>query len=450
MSSPASPADRRPGRRTPRSLWAIWLVALPLPTLWAQDEPGEPAPNAEPAAAPAAVVAPLTITADDLRPHVEFLADPERGGRPGGKADAAAEYLVDHFESLGLEPVFESKGAPPSGDGEPGEESYYQTIAGPDGGAFGRNVAALLPGSDPDLKGEVVLLGAHYDHLGERGGVLYPGADDNASGTAMLMEVAERLAAEANAGAGPRRSVLFVGFDLEERMLFGSRWFAAHPPAILTGGPGPGGKSDATMRRLKAVFVADMIGRSLGDLDLPTVFVLGSEHAPHLKTVLNRVGAPEGLEAARLGIDLIGTRSDYGPFRDRDVPFLFFSTGEHGDYHRPTDTPDRLDFEKAARVASLIHGVVRTTANDDDAPVWEANPAPDLDEARAVQRITALLLERAASPENPTGRRFGTMQRVALAQTKSTTEGILERGVMTEDERDWLVRLSQMLLFSVF
>ena len=382
-----------------------------------------------------------------MRPHVEFLAAPERGGRPGGNADAAAEYLVDHFESLGLEPVFESKGAPPNGDGEPG---YYQTIAGPDGGAFGRNVAALLPGSDPDLKGEVVLLGAHYDHLGERGGVLYPGADDNASGTAMLMEVAERLAAEANAGAGPRRSVLFVGFDLEERMLFGSRWFAAHPPAVLTGGPGPGGKSDATMRRLKAVFVADMIGRSLGDLDLPTVFVLGSEHAPHFKTVLNRVGAPEGLEAARLGIDLIGTRSDYGPFRDRDVPFLFFSTGEHGDYHRPTDTPDRLDFEKAARVASLIHGVVRTTANDDDAPVWEANPAPDLDEARAVQRITALLLERAASPENPTGRRFGTMQRVALAQTKSTTEGILERGVMTEDERAWLVRLSQMLLFSVF
>ena len=432
-----------------RSLWAIWLVPFPLSAAFAQDEPAEPAADA----GPAAVVAPLTITADDLRPHVEYLAAPERGGRPGGKADAAAEYLVDHFESLGLEPVFESKGAPPNGDGEPGDGepgdgepgSYFQTIAGPDGGAFGRNVAALLPGSDPELKGEVVLLGAHYDHLGERGGVLYPGADDNASGTAMLMEVAERLAAEAKSGAGPRRSVLFVGFDLEERMLFGSRWFAAHPPAILTGGEG-----DATMRRLKAVFVADMIGRSLGDLDLPTVFVLGSEHAPHLKTVLNRVGAPEGLEAARLGIDLIGTRSDYGPFRDRDVPFLFFSTGEHGDYHRPTDTPDRLDFEKAARVASLIHAVVRTTANDDDAPVWEANPAPDLDEARAVRRITALLLERAASPENPTGRRFGTMQRVALAQTKSTTEGILERGVMTEDERAWLVRLSQMLLFSVF
>ena len=420
------------------------FAVLLCPGAWAQEEP----PPATPAAAP---VAELTITADDLRPHVAFLTDPARGGRPGGRAGAAAEYLADRFRELGLEPVF----APPAGEsgtgdengpGEPGGgRSFFQPIAGPEGTPVGRNVAALLPGSDPDLKDEIVLLGAHYDHLGVRGGKLYPGADDNASGTAMLLEVAERLAADANGTAGPRRGVLFVGFDLEERMLFGSRWFAAHPPAVLTGGA-----DDAEMRQLKAVFVADMIGRSLGDLDLPTVFVLGSEHAPHLKTVLDRTGAPEGLETARLGIDLIGSRSDYAPFRDRAIPFLFFSTGEHGDYHRPTDTADRLDFGKAARVSSLIHAVVKTTANDDAAPVWEADPPPDLDEARAVRRITGLLLDRAASPENPGGRRFGTLQRVTLAQTKSTTDGILERGAMTPDERAWLVRLSQMLLLSVF
>ena len=427
---------------------AVCLLLLPLsaaaPAARAQDD----------AAAP--VVTPLRIAANDLRPHVEYLTDPARRGRPGGRADAAADYLVDHFQSLGLEPVFEPKPAEasPDGGGEPGDaksepngaaKSYSQTIAGPDGGAFGRNVAALLPGSDPAVKDEIVLVGAHYDHLGVRGGVLYPGADDNASGTAMLLEVAERLAADVKAGKGPRRSVLLVGFDLEERMLFGSRWFAAHPPAVLTGG-----KEDATMRQLKTVFIADMIGRSLGDLDLPTVFVMGSEHAPHLKSVLDRAGLPAGLETARLGIDLIGTRSDYGPFRDRDIPFLFFSTGEHGDYHRPTDTLENLDVEKAARVASLMLAVVKTTADDADAPVWEENPAPDLDEARAVNRITGLLLERAASEENPDGRRFGTMQRVALAQTKSTTEGILERGEMTPDERSWLVKLSQVLLLSVF
>ena len=388
----------------------------------------------EPTAAPA-VVTKLAITADDLRPHVEFLTDPARGGRPGGNADEAAAYLADHFETLGLLPPFV---------GEDGEPSFFQPIAGPDGKPSGRNVAALLPGSDPVLKDEIVLLAAHYDHLGVRGGVLYPGADDNASGTAMLLETAERLAGAAAKGGGPRRGVLFVGFDLEERMLFGSRWFAAHPPAVLTADE-PG-----EMTHLKAVFVADMIGRSLGDLDLPTVFVLGSEHAPALKTVLDEAGTPEGLEAARLGIDLIGTRSDYGPFRDREIPFLFFSTGEHRDYHKPTDTLANLDVEKAARVSSLILAAVRVAADADAAPEWVADPPPDLDEARAVRRITGLLLDRAASPDNPTGRRFGTFQRVTLAQTKATTDGILERGEMTREERGWLVRLSQVMLLSVF
>ena len=342
---------------------------------------------------------------------------------------------------MNLAPPFE-----PKGEALP---SFFQPIAGRDGETAGRNVAALLPGSDPALRGEVMLLAAHYDHLGVRGGNLYPGADDNASGTAMLLEVAERLAADAAAGRGPRRSVLFVGFDLEERALFGSRWFAAHPPACLRD---PSGEDDGNggMPRLKAVFVADMIGRSLGDLALPTVFVLGSEHAPALKSALDAADVPDGLEAARLGIDLIGTRSDYGPFRDREIPFLFFSTGEHRDYHKPTDTLARLDVAKAARVSTLIHEVVTAAANADAAPVWDPDPEPDLDEARAVSRITALLLERANDPDDPAAARFGTLQRLTLAQTKATTDGILERGAMTESERSWLVRLSQALLLSVF
>ena len=176
------------------------------------------------------------ITAADLRPHVAFLTDPARGGRPGGRADEAAAYLADRFRELNLAPPFEV-----GGETVP---TFFQPIAGRDGETAGRNVAALLPGSDPALREEVMLLAAHYDHLGVRGGNLYPGADDNASGTAMLLEVAERLAADAAAGRGPRRSVLFVGFDLEERALFGSRWFAAHPPACLRD-PGAG-ENEAT------------------------------------------------------------------------------------------------------------------------------------------------------------------------------------------------------------
>src|SRR5690606_27127618 len=93
----------------------------------------------------------------------------------------------------------------------------------------------------------------------------------------------------------PECSVAFVGFDLEERMLWGSRWFASNPPRPL--------------EDLRLFITADMVGRSLGRLDLPTVFVLGSEHAPRLKQTLDAVTPPEGLEVSRLGIDLIGTRS---------------------------------------------------------------------------------------------------------------------------------------------
>ena len=410
-------------------------------TLWGQEAvPPGPHPHRPAAGPPAAVAAAFggPITADAIRPHVDFLSDPARGGRPGGSADAAAAYVADRFASLGLIPAFGAAGTDAAGT------SFFQSIRGREGVSEGRNVAGILPGRDPDLKDEVILLGAHYDHLGVRGGTLYPGADDNASGTAMLLEVAEALSVAARKDGGPRRTVLFVAFDLEERMLFGSRWFAAHPPALLTGEDGKG------MPRLKAAFIADMIGRSLGDLDLPTVFVLGSEHAPALKAALDEAGVPDGLEAARLGIDLIGTRSDYGPFRDREIPFLFFSTGEHRDYHKPTDTLANLDVEKAARVSTLIRDALLAAANADEAPEWLADPPPDLDEARAVQRITTLLLDRAASPENPDGKRFGTIQRVTLAQAQSTTAGILERGEMTDSERTWLVRLSQALLLSVF
>ena len=213
---------------------------------------------------------------------MRFLANPALRGRSGDEAVVAAHYLRRHFQKIGLRPLFP--------DGE-----YFQFIPGrkDENGVpkvMGRNVGAWLPGSDPKLRDEFIMVTAHYDHLGARGGVVFPGADDNASGTAMMLEVAEKLAA---LKVRPKRSIAFVGFDLEEKMIWGSRWFAAHPPWPLE-------------EKLKLFITADMIGRSLGDLPLPLVFVLGSEHAPELKTFLDEVGTPPNLEAARLGVDLIG------------------------------------------------------------------------------------------------------------------------------------------------
>ena len=357
------------------------------------------------------------IVAEDIRPHIEHLASEELMGRSGAGARLAAEYIRDHFQRLNLKPLF------------PGD-SYFQDIPGVanekgESTTIGRNVGAILKGSDPKLQHELIILSAHYDHLGERGGEIYPGADDNASGVAMLLEVAERMATE-----HPRRSIAFVGFDLEERMLWGSRWFAAHPPCEL--------------ENIKFFMTADMIGRSLGDLPLPAVFVLGSEHAPAIKETLNRVPAPKELEVCRLGIDLVGTRSDYGPFRDRKIPFLFFSTGEHPDYHTPDDIPNRVDYDKAARVSELVLSITHDTAYADTAPEWTDKVEGDLDEPRALNRIATLLLQ--AEKERP----LNNVQRMLVTHAKNKTQQIIDRGSIDPAERTWLIRVSQVMLFSVF
>src|SRR5262245_43461343 len=152
-----------------------------------------------------------------LRAHVAALASAEFQGRRGAGGAKAAAYLAAEFRRLGLDPLF--------GD------SFLQPIPGKDGEPpLGRNVGAALRGSDPKLRDEWVIVSAHFDHLGARDGVLYPGADDNASGVAMMLEVARSLAAP---GGAPRRSLMFIGFDLEEVGLWGSRYFVEHAPVPL-------------------------------------------------------------------------------------------------------------------------------------------------------------------------------------------------------------------------
>ena len=355
------------------------------------------------------------IAVNDVKPHVLWLADPARQGRSGDAARESANYLRDHFRRLKLQPLFDN--------------SYFQDLPGrPDAKkqprTVGRNVGAILPGRRCN---EIVILSAHYDHLGVRKDTVYPGADDNASGVALMLEIARQLA---NRKTPPQRTIAFIGFDLEERLLWGSRWFAANPPWPL--------------ERVKLFITADMVSRSLGNLPLPTVFCLGSEHAPQLRTVLDRVGSPRGLEVARMGVDLIGTRSDYGPFRDRKVPFLFFSTGEHPDYHSPRDTPERVDYPKLARVSNLVLAVLTEVADGRADPVWTDTVVLGLDEPRALYRITSLLMEEERLKE------LTDLQKLLVSTTRNKCRQILDAGKITADDRKWLVRASGLLLFSVF
>ena len=356
-----------------------------------------------------------TISKAHITHHVQFLASPDMKGRSGPTGLKAAEYLKQHFQQAGLAPLFDGEFFQPI-PGGPAEQSTE----------LGRNVGGWLPGSDPALRDEFIIISAHYDHLGVRNGRVFPGADDNASGVSMMLELARVFAAMP---VKPRRSLAFVGFDLEERLLWGSRWFAAHPPKPLD--------------KLAMFVTADMIGRSLGDLKLPTVFVLGSEHAPQIKQTLDRISIPDQLEVARLGIDLVGTRSDYGPFRDRRIPFLFLSTGEHPDYHSVRDVPDRVNYDKITRVTQLCRRIVADVADSEQRPQWTDEVQPSLEEARAVNRITTLLSEQKNEKLTPA-------QQLLISFVKTRTQQIIERGKMTSGERTWLTRMSQLLLLSVF
>jgi hypothetical protein len=385
------------------SLFTLLLLAAPLyggPAL----EPGGGAP----------------VTAERIRAHVEFLCQPELRGRGDAEAKAkAAEYLCDFYRRYDLQPLFEGG-------------SYVQDIPGTplDDGTptvKGRNIGAWLPGSDPELRDEVIIVSAHYDHLGVHGGLMYPGADDNASGVAMVLETARRLALR---GEAPRRSIAFINFDLEEHLLWGSRWFAAHAPW--------------PMERIRLFMTADMLGRSLGNLPVKTVFVLGSEHAPALRETLDEIRPLESVQLARLGADLIGTRSDYGPFRDRKVPFLFFSTGEHPDYHTPQDTPDRLDYNRIAGVSQVVEEICLRIGNTDHPPTWSKAAEPDMAEVRTLHWVSGLLLDAAED------RKLTDVQRALITNVRNRTAQIESRGTVTADERAWLIRSAQLLMLAVF
>ncbi len=359
------------------------------------------------------------IYVHELRAHVYRLASPEFLGRSGPGAARTSRHLADAFERLGLKPAF--------GD------SYFQDIPsllGNDAGKaiIGRNVGAILPGSDPKLKDEWIVVSAHFDHLGKHGTVLYPGADDNATGVAMLLEVAEYFALSKDK---PRRTLALISFDQEETGLRGSMHFAAHSPLPF--------------RQLKAFITADMLGRSMANVMDEYVFVLGSERSTRLRQLIEKTSPPEGLTIGRLGADLIGTRSDYGPFRDRNVPFLFFSTGQHPDYHAPTDLPERIDYRKLQRISTYIRDVTKKLANDDAAPSWNEKPLPpDLDEIRTVATLVNRVLKRQDLYPLPEKKR----QLVQGVQKRLSS--ILEKGKVAAEDRTWLMWNARLLLITVF
>jgi Zn-dependent M28 family amino/carboxypeptidase len=212
------------------------------------------------------------------------------------------------------------------------------------------NVLALLPGSDPVLKAQVVAFTAHYDHLGKtQDGVMYPGADDNGSGTTAVLELAEAFAKNP---IKPKRSLLFMTVTGEEKGLFGSQYYVNNPIIPL----------DQTIADLNM----DMIGRidtlHGAHKDTNYIYIIGSDKISlELDSLLQAANA----ESEQLTLDYkyndeqdperFYYRSDHYNFAKNGVPIVFFFDGIHADYHKPTDTVDKILFERMGKICRMIY-----------------------------------------------------------------------------------------------
>jgi hypothetical protein len=220
------------------------------------------------------------------------------------------------------------------------------------------NVVGILEGSDPALRNQYLVFSAHMDHVGvgqpnEKGDSIYNGADDDASGTIAVVELAEAFA---RLTPRPKRSLVFLTVSGEERGLWGSEYFAGHAPVA--------------MANVVANLNIDMVGRNWKD----TIVAIGKEHSD-LGATLNRVNRQHP-ELGMTAIDDLWpnesfyTRSDHINFARKGVPILFFFNGTHADYHGLDDEVGRIDGEKEARIARLIFYLGLEVANAADRPRW--------------------------------------------------------------------------------
>jgi peptidase M28-like protein/PDZ domain-containing protein len=208
------------------------------------------------------------------------------------------------------------------------------------------NVVGVLDGSDPVAKKEVIVIGAHYDHLGrggsgslaERSGEIHHGADDNASGTAGMLELARLFTSQR---PRPKRTIVFIGFGGEEEGLLGSNYYVNHPFSPLT--------------NTIAMINMDMIGRMKDG----KLVIGGVGTAKEWRDIITRGTAdPNRSFSLTLNEDGFGP-SDHSSFYGKQVPVLFFWTGTHTDYHKPSDTFDKINYADEARILNLVAYIVR-------------------------------------------------------------------------------------------
>ena len=275
-----------------------------------------------------------------LTRHVYTLAGDSLRGRKAGSEDAAkaAAYIVSQFEGIGIQPYF--------------EEGWYQPFER--GGNTYKNVVGIIPGNDPVLKDEYIIIGAHYDHLGVRDGQIYNGADDNASGTATIIEMARILKSQQS---DLKRSVIIAAFDAEEIGLWGSNYLSK--------------KLD--LSKVKLMMSIDMVGwLEKGK----TLRLQGAATIKDGKRLLRK-------EAEKMHIDIkpkdfetsIFGATDTQSFAEKGVATIYATTGLKSPYHKPEDDPELIDYKGLDRVTDYLADVTMRCATDKDfAPTGKISP----------------------------------------------------------------------------
>jgi hypothetical protein len=274
-------------------------------------------------------------------------------------SDAAAALLLPSGRTPAELQVRIDRGPSPASQALDGVQVRLRAANGHTAPQPSWNVAGLFAGTDPALSHETILVTAHYDHVGVQQGRLYPGANDNASGVAAMLEVARLIARQPLP-----RSVLFVAFGSEEQLMLGSYHYVAHPLRPL--------------ETTRAVLNLDMMGRneehtpeSLGAYELTAAAsnglnLVGAVFSPDLERLLANVAPAAGLVLSTKFDRESSTRAlfrcDHLPFLQKGIPAVWLFGGFHPGYHEPTDTIDRLDFEKMARVVRLTVDGVRALA----------------------------------------------------------------------------------------
>ena len=294
-----------------------------------------------------------SITSDELKTHVHIVASDDMEGRETGSEGQkkAGRYLIEQYQKMGVS-------HPKS------MTSFYQVV--PTEALKGRggnlpeseNILAFIEGSEKPE--EVIVISAHYDHIGMSDGQIYNGADDDGSGTVALLEIAEAFQLAKNSGKGPKRSILFLHVTGEEHGLLGSLYYANNP--IFS------------MANTVANLNIDMIGRcDPANCGKDYVYVIGSEM---LSSDLKKISVAANNATTKLELnykyddpndkDRLYYRSDHYNFAKNGIPVIFYFDGIHVDYHKPSDTPDKIDYIALKKRTQLVFATAWELANRKD------------------------------------------------------------------------------------